>query len=753
MYFVIGGRQIDAENLQEAMDIAQRGGDEHCQDATAGNLRLGQSVLVLRSDGKWSAATVTDIQPTGSVTVELEGGAGTKLIAAEGVPASLKLAGEGADRRSSVKRQPKPDELNVGESVMVLRSSGEWVPATITKNVHGTLTVALQGGSIKEIPPAFTSKFIRVNQPHKVCGWKMPKSVESLDPAAKGHYKQLQLATEQGGQQTFKQLANQAFKKYDKSGDGKLTLQELQEMLDGLHRDLTLPETDPFISETLFSRYDLDRSGFIEMAEFASLYNRLLRLTLSEFKVVDKAHLLRASTMTFNQKYTLGKRLNAGAQGVTYLATEKNSGKTVVVKKPNDVSDVADFEQIRDKSHPNVVRVFELFHSSCETFVVMECCSGGDLFGAVKYCKESFGNVSMEFIRQGMRQVMEGVQYLHSQFKECHNDIKPENVLLDRHPADITDVPRFMVGDFGCASGVGSGTNGDPRYNAPELWLQAPVSFASDVWALGVMIYELLSGGLLIYTDHMNISGWGAFVQYNDGELAQKLGNRITTTGSQPDWAPIAGYAPGINSLCKGMLAWSKLQRTSLPAALDSPWFQGGADDSSLPAGIANAIQQRAVHSALKMVLLNMVASKLQGENLDHYQHLWSIFDKDHSGMLTQEEFVRMLVGEGMRKFTAEDMFALADIDGSGQIDFNEFVAVMFNPDAMEPRQLQQHLCSIFQDISQGKSAISVQELACAFPGGMETQGEVIAQLFKQIDADKNGVVTAQEFETFLSKM
>merc|ERR1719387_3069550 len=120
----------------------------------------------------------------------------------------------------------------------------------------------------------------------------------------------------------------------------------------------------------------------------------------------------------------------------------------------------------------------------------MECCSGGDLFGAIEHCFDSFGGITIEFIQGMMAQAMKGILYIHTEFRECHNDIKPENVLLDRKPSAITDIPRAMIADFGCVSGDGSGATGDPRYNAPELWKGGVVSFASDVWALGVMLYE-----------------------------------------------------------------------------------------------------------------------------------------------------------------------------------------------------------------------------------------------------------------------
>merc|ERR1712070_1182089 len=92
-------------------------------------------------------------------------------------------------------------------------------------------------------------------------------------------------------------------------------------------------------------------------------------------------------------------------------------------------------------------------------------------------------------------------------------------------------------------------------------------------------------------------------------------------------------------------------QRAALSAALSSPWFRSQSDAlGTMPEDVANMLKERSEHSDLKMVLLNMVASKLQGDNLNHYQALWMSFDQDRSGTLNESEFVQMLMAQGMDK-------------------------------------------------------------------------------------------------------
>lgn len=430
------------------------------------------------------------------------------------------------------------------------------------------------------------------------------KKVDDLNPKALDFYKTLVIATSPGGQKTFDALMERHFNRYDVNRDGYLSMPEVEAVVNHLHGKLSLPPPPKTIVAGLFANQDPNDTGNVDLRAFRDLYRRILKLALSSLQITNREDMLRSAKRDFEKEYEIGRRLNAGAQGVTYLATERKSGRTVVVKKPNNVADTEDFDMLVHKSHPNIVRVFALFTSPLETFVVMECCAGGDLFKGYSHCIEAFGGMTYNFIAGAMHQVMAGVSYLHAEFKECHNDIKPENVLLDRKPAHPSDIPRCMVADFGCASLNGSGANGDPRYNAPELWFQGHVSYASDVWALGIMLYEMLSGGVLAFTDHMNISGYVAWIEYDSGSLAQKFVNAIQVYGAQPNWDFISDAGPEAIGLCQAMLAYERRGRISLSNAMAHPWFNiESRGPQAIPAEIGANLQRRARNSELKMVM------------------------------------------------------------------------------------------------------------------------------------------------------
>merc|ERR1711924_49209 len=183
-----------------------------------------------------------------------------------------------------------------------------------------------------------------------------------------------------------------------------------------------------------------------------------------------------------------------------------------------------------DKKHPDILRALDCFLGPPDTYVVLEFCSGGDLFNAIS---RLHGTPPAQTWAAGIfEQALAGVKNLHSHCQESHNDVKPENLLLDRFQTAssilaVAELPRVLLADFGCATEAGSRTQcsggGDPRYRAPETFRGASFGFETDVWSLGVTLFEMLTGGLLIYTGVQNVCGFRAFRKLEHGNACRQL--------------------------------------------------------------------------------------------------------------------------------------------------------------------------------------------------------------------------------------
>jgi len=326
-----------------------------------------------------------------------------------------------------------------------------------------------------------------------------------------------------------------------------------------------------------------------------------------ENKSVTTMKILRnyTSTMTFADLYLIQDVIARGGFGTTYKATEKKSGRVVVVKKPDNVADHTDFKELMDKTHPHVVRVFDFFTDNDETHIVMEYCAGGDLYAAFWKLTDKEGKLSNSWCAQLFRQILEGVVYLHNQFKQSHNDIKPENILLDREPQDANDVPRAMIGDFGCVATYGEGKGGDPRYCAIEVLSGEDPNATCDVWALGVTLHELLTGELL-FVDHHNISGWTAFTEAKGGKLFTKL--QTAWDDMREGRMKFAACAKikdkEARGLCQQFLQVDPKKRINLQASLQHKWFQlPGQEEVHLNPEICQAHAKSAKNFKLRSVL------------------------------------------------------------------------------------------------------------------------------------------------------
>mmetsp|Transcript_33978 Transcript_33978/g.60078 ORF Transcript_33978/g.60078 Transcript_33978/m.60078 type:complete len:625 (-) Transcript_33978:137-2011(-) len=470
---------------------------------------------------------------------------------------------------------------------------------------------------------------------------------------------------------------------------------------------------------------------------------------------------LRREQQDFLQKYKIGKRLASGAQGVTYMATEKSSNRVVVVKKPNNAIDISDYTLLKDKTHPNIVRVFDLFQNPLDTYIVLEFCSGGDLFSAI----ENIKNMTQNWCAAVMKQAFQGATYLHLQFKESHNDIKPENILLDRKVKSLKDVPRVMLADFGCLGPIGEiGTDdgGDPRYRAPEVFRGSYFSDKTDAWALGVSLFEVMTGGLMIHINRPNISGWMKFVRTPDcKKLMDKLmaSKRVDLSA-----VPVDKNEPEMGSklhqLLNGLLnTWAR-SRTTCVEAVDHPWFKIADDKGEivLPEEIAEKLRRRGRMKVLNSALLNLIGDQLQGESIQYYKNIWDKYETDHRGTMQYKEFQRMLEDIGvvgkLDSPSAEAFFALADVNKSGYVEFKEFVALMFSPDQLDSADRASYFKKAFYFLSGDASKITSAQFAKLFETrGADENMAVIDRLFNDIDTNRNGSIDYKEFVAYIDNL
>jgi serine/threonine-protein kinase len=185
-----------------------------------------------------------------------------------------------------------------------------------------------------------------------------------------------------------------------------------------------------------------------------------------------------------------------GGMGEVYRAEDLKLGQVVAIKflpekLSQDAPTLARFHSevriARQVSHPNVCRVFDIGESDGILFLTMEYVDGEDLASVVR----RIGRLSPDKATEIARQICAGLAAAHER-GVIHRDLKPANVMLD-------GAGKIRITDFGLASVAASiqgadARAGTPAYMAPEQLAGREVTPKSDIYSLGLILYEILTG-------------------------------------------------------------------------------------------------------------------------------------------------------------------------------------------------------------------------------------------------------------------
>src|SRR5438105_2273635 len=215
-----------------------------------------------------------------------------------------------------------------------------------------------------------------------------------------------------------------------------------------------------------------------------------------------------------NGRYRILRQLGSGSMGEVYLVEDTRINRQVAIKvirsesyiysDPNSTSDAARlFERearaIARLNHPNILPLYdfgeEVVNGTPLTYMVMPYCAEGSLATWLQQRGED-NLLSPTDVAHFIRKAADALQHAHDNGL-IHQDVKPQNFLIRSNHNER--LPDLLLADFGIAkltagtSGASQCIRGTPIHMAPEQWEGHPVP-ASDQYALGIMIYQLLTG-------------------------------------------------------------------------------------------------------------------------------------------------------------------------------------------------------------------------------------------------------------------
>ena len=200
--------------------------------------------------------------------------------------------------------------------------------------------------------------------------------------------------------------------------------------------------------------------------------------------------------------YQVESVIGRGGMAAVYRAQQVSMGRTVALKVlPQQYLDDDTYIQrfqrevaiISRLEHRNIVPVYDYGEYEGQPYIVMRHMSSSSVDNLLKN-----GPLSVEKVLEIIQQIAPALDYAHAK-SVLHRDLKPSNILLD-------DEGAAYLTDFGIARVLGEGAGspippqgvvGTPAYMSPEQGQGRPLDGRSDVYALGVVLFELLTGRLL----------------------------------------------------------------------------------------------------------------------------------------------------------------------------------------------------------------------------------------------------------------
>uniref|UniRef100_A0A4W3GUT8 Calcium/calmodulin-dependent protein kinase type IV n=1 Tax=Callorhinchus milii TaxID=7868 RepID=A0A4W3GUT8_CALMI len=307
--------------------------------------------------------------------------------------------------------------------------------------------------------------------------------------------------------------------------------------------------------------------------------------------------------ITYEDYYTVGQELGRGATSVVYRCQEKQTQKPYAAKilqKTIDKKIVrTEIGVLLRLSHPNIIKLKEIFETPAVIILVLELVTGGELFDRIV----EKGYYSERDAAHAVNQILEAVEYLHEN-GVVHRDLKPENLLY----ADLSPNAALKIADFGLSKIVNEQVTmktvcGTPGYCAPEILRGCAYGPGVDMWSVGVITYILLCG----------------FEPFFDARGDQYMYSRILNCDYEfvsPWWDDVSVNA---KDLVRKLIVQDPQQRLSVHQALQHPWVTGKTANLAHMDNAQKQLQEFNARRKLKAAVKAVVASSRLG-NAGHHE-------------------------------------------------------------------------------------------------------------------------------------
>lgn len=399
---------------------------------------------------------------------------------------------------------------------------------------------------------------------------------------------------------------------------------------------------------------------------------------------------------------------------------------------------------MRKLDHPNIIQLFEVYSTKRQMWLITELCYGGDL------CSRDLDEPGVVVV---LEQILKAVTYMHG-VGVCHSDLKLENILYETPEADSA----VKLIDFGLSQKFSAGTKmkrvcGTAYTLSPEL-VECDLKInkigyteKSDVWAIGCIVFLLLSG------DEPFL---GHIKDINNEEKLSKLLSGKYEFG--PRWY-IRSISDDAKEFIRGTLQKDPNTRWSAAEAfkfVHDTWIPGlepkcpdvfNKKRVKMQSSLFRGMQKYAAFGLMKKTALIAMARTMDKSMLGDLKDLFLALDADNSGTITLDSLKETCLTyfEG-RDFATheniEEIFRALDTRRAGEINYTEFLAAVAESKGLINLERMQEAFDRID--SKGKGYITKKDLKAFF--GKDAEEPAIKMMIEEATSKNNGKIDYNEF-------
>jgi calcium-dependent protein kinase len=451
-----------------------------------------------------------------------------------------------------------------------------------------------------------------------------------------------------------------------------------------------------------------------------------------------------------SKKYKFGEQLGTGYFGIVKTAVPVNDVDKKYACKSIDKSKlptkkinslIREIETLSMVDHPNIIKYYETYNDNRYFHIIMEYCTGGDLFEHIlkkkNFCEKEACHIIFK--------LLSAIVHCHS-LGIVHRDLKPENILYENK----SEFSEIKIIDFGLSRKLFNDDDlhsivGSPFYVAPEV-LDGNYDAKCDVWSIGVITYCLLSGRPPFYSQ-------------NKEELFKKI-KSVPVAFTHKIWENISESAI---DFIQTLLAKNHKKRLNARKALQHKWFENILEEdlnlNQLDPGILTQLKNFHEPRLLTRAVLSFIVKKLNNTEIDQLTKSFNILDKDKTGFLDitqlQKAFehckIEIKQEELKSIFNNCSYLRYKGQDNAEKINYSAFIAAAMDRKKIINSNMLWEVFNNFDTDNLGYISIFNFEKAIERTGKKKSFDE-IKLMFKELGLPVDAQITFEEFTQIIEK-